>query len=69
MYVKPAAGLSVRDPIKKDLLPEEGREVPDSGMYWQRRVRDGDVVISQPPANAVRKATPPAPPAPPADAP
>jgi len=43
MFVKPAQGLSIRDPDLKDLLPEKGREVPDS-PYWIRRLRDGDVV-------------------------
>lgn len=47
MKVFPAPGLKIRDPDLKDLLPEEGREVPDSG-YWQRRLRDGDVVIEAP---------------------
>lgn len=45
MYVKPAQGLVIRDPDLKDLLPEAGREVPESG-YWQRRLRDGDVVAA-----------------------
>lgn len=43
MFVKPAEGLSIRDPDLKDLLPTTGREVPESG-YWLRRMRDGDVV-------------------------
>lgn len=43
MYVKPNAGLSVRDPDLHDLLPATGRNVPDSD-YWQRRLRDGDVI-------------------------
>lgn len=49
MFVKPAPRevegqpLVVRDPDMLDLLPPEGREVPDSD-YWQRRLRDGDVV-------------------------
>jgi hypothetical protein len=43
MFVRPAPGLSIRDPDLMDLLPEEGREVPDS-TYWIRRLRDGDVV-------------------------
>lgn len=47
MFVKPAAGLLVRDPDLRDLLPEAGREVPDSD-YWQRRLRDGDVVAVTP---------------------
>jgi len=46
MYVKPAAGLKIRDPDLHDFLPEEGREVPDSG-YWQRRLRDGDVLQAE----------------------
>lgn len=50
MFVKPAPGLKVRDPVKKDLLPDDGREVPDVDLYWQRRLNDGDVVL----ANAVR---------------
>ena len=44
MFVKPSEGLSIRDPDLLDLLPDEGREVPESD-YWNRRVRDGDVVI------------------------
>ncbi len=43
MFIKPAPGLKVRDPDLKDLLPDEGREVPDS-YYWIRRRRDGDVI-------------------------
>lgn len=49
MFVKPAAGLSIRDPDLLDLLPPEGREVPDSQGYWHRRVRDGDVQLVQSP--------------------
>jgi hypothetical protein len=47
MFVKPAPGLSVRDPDLLDLLPEEGREVPATD-YWHRRVRDGDVISADP---------------------
>lgn len=47
MYVKPSPGLKVRDPDLKDLLPEEGRLVPDS-MYWHRRLRDQDVELAPP---------------------
>ncbi len=57
MFVKPADGLSVRDPVKLDLLPPEGREVPDGDLYWQRRLDCGDCVI----ANAVRATKPAAP--------
>ena len=44
MFVKPNTGLSIRDPDLKDLLPPEGRDVPDSD-YWHRRIRDLDVVL------------------------
>lgn len=49
MYVKPKSGLSIRDPDLMDLLPDEGRLVPDSG-YWIRRLQDGDVIKARPPA-------------------
>jgi hypothetical protein len=48
MYVKPAPGLSIRDPDLKDLLPESGRLVPDTD-YWLRRVRDNDVIEAEAP--------------------
>ncbi|QNK65759.1 DUF2635 domain-containing protein [Variovorax sp. PAMC26660] len=51
MYVKAAPGMKCRDPDLKDLLPDEGRDVPDTD-YWQRRLRDGDVVPAEPPAAA-----------------
>lgn len=43
MFVKPRAGIAVRDPELRDLLPAEGREVARND-YWLRRVLDGDVV-------------------------
>lgn len=49
MFVKPAPGLSVRDPDRHDHLPAEGREVPDN-LFWQRRLRDADVVRAEKPA-------------------
>ncbi|MTK12703.1 MAG: DUF2635 domain-containing protein [Clostridiaceae bacterium] len=57
MYVKPANGLKVRDPFKKDHLPTEGRVVPDLDLDWQRLLADGDVVETAPPANVVRETT------------
>lgn len=47
MFVQPAPGLVIRDPDLKDLLPVEGREVPDND-YWHRRVLDGDVHLVDP---------------------
>ena len=52
MFVKPAEGIQVRDPISYALLPAEGREVPESS-YWTRRLADGDVVIALPAADVV----------------
>ena len=53
MFLKPTAGRTVRDPVKGTLLPEEGAEVPKS-TFWDRRLRDGDVVN----ADAVPQAKP-----------
>lgn len=43
MFVKPVVGRAVRDPVKGTFLPEEGAEVAES-MFWNRRLRDGDVI-------------------------
>lgn len=53
MFVKPApfidgegierGPMRVHDPDAKDILPEDGRDVPDT-EYWARRLRDGDVI-------------------------
>ena len=55
MYVIPAPGLKVPDPDRRDHLPAEGREVPDTQDYWHRRLRDGDVVLGGPPAVATEE--------------
>ncbi len=44
MIVKPAPGLKVRHPVTKQLLPDEGIEVPDGDIFWTRVLNDGDVV-------------------------
>jgi hypothetical protein len=49
MFVKPAPGLKVRDPISFLHIPETGKEVPESS-YWYRRLRSGDIVVCSPPA-------------------
>jgi hypothetical protein len=43
MFLKPVDGRQVPDPDRGDLLPDEGREVPDT-QYWHRRLIDGDVL-------------------------
>lgn len=44
MRIKPAPGLKVRDPVTKQLLPDEGIEVPDESILWNKILNDGDVV-------------------------
>jgi len=44
MRVKPAPGLSVRNPDTKELLPPEGIDVPDDSILWNKLLNDGDVV-------------------------
>lgn len=48
MFIKPAAGVKVRDPASKLHIPETGVEVPDHDTFWTRRLLDGDVVLVQP---------------------
>ena len=47
MWVKPAPGRTVRDPVSKVKLPDEGREVRDGDLFWVRRIRDGDVTVEE----------------------
>jgi len=60
MYVIPAAGLTVRDPISRKALPPEGREVPES-THWIRRLAAGDVVRGSPAPVVVEQLPAPAP--------
>ena len=44
MFIKPTnSNIKVPDPIRKDFLPGEGREVT-SDPYWRRRLAAGDIV-------------------------
>lgn len=53
MKVKLAEGRLLRDPVTKALMsPDQVREVPDTSLYWRRRLRDGDVVRADAPAPA-----------------
>lgn len=42
MYVVPAEGLAVPDPVLRDHLPPNGRNV-ETSEHWTRRMLDGDV--------------------------
>lgn len=65
MFVKPghrqddpALPLIVRGPNKR-LLSPQGEHVPEI-TFWHRRVRDGDVVLAEPPAPLPSPPRPPA---------
>lgn len=47
VFVKPAPGARVRDPVTRELLPEAGAPVP-LNAFWRRRLEDGDVVRTDP---------------------
>lgn len=47
IHIKPRAGFTVPDPMRRDILPAEGRKVIKS-TYWARRLKDGDVSLVQP---------------------
>lgn len=53
VYIKPAPGMQIVDPAHLNtpaaMLSPEGREVQASD-YWYRRLRDGDVVLADPPS-------------------
>lgn len=42
MRVKPKEGMKIRDPVTGALVPDSGIEVPDTDIFWLRRLRDGD---------------------------
>lgn len=52
MRVMPVVGRTVRDPNSMQLLPDGGRDVPETS-YWYRRIRDGDVTLEQVVASGV----------------
>lgn len=65
MFVKPASGIRIRDFVTLRLMPPEGDEVDETNFYWNRLLRDGDVIEADPP-KAVADAPGPAAPAVPA---
>ena len=44
LHIKPAPGLTVRDPDSYAPLAVEGEKKPRTG-FWLRRLKDGDVVV------------------------
>jgi len=57
MHVKPNPGHLVRDPETREALPPAGKEVPWS-TYWRRRLLDGSIQASTPPAREEDKPAP-----------
>ncbi|EHZ5883523.1 DUF2635 domain-containing protein [Salmonella enterica] len=44
LYIKPAPGRAVRDPVTQQLLAADGEQKPRT-PFWLRRLADGDVVV------------------------
>ncbi len=47
MYAIPTPGRSVPLPGHRQLLPAAGQNIGPMTQYWQRRLRDGDITISE----------------------
>lgn len=54
MYIKPKAGLIIRDPDTYEILPPAGAEKPQSS-YWLRHLQSGDVVLVESTAETPKK--------------
>lgn len=51
MFVIPTKGLVIIDPVRRDALPPEGRNVNDDHpYYWDRHRQDGAVTVITDPA-------------------
>lgn len=57
MFVKPAPGLIVRDPLHMTPIPAEGREVPDIS-YWHKLVILGDLIECERSVEVIAPVTP-----------
>lgn len=64
IYLKPTSDqVKVKDPLTRKPLDKDGEFKPNNS-YWQRRLRDKDVVQATPPAGAQKPAANTAKPAP-----
>lgn len=50
LFIRPASGLKVRDPVTKQHLSDAGERKPRTN-YWLRRLASGEVVIVDRPAS------------------
>lgn len=58
LLIKPVTGRRVMDPATRQRLPDEGLQLAiDSphATYWNRRIADGDVVVSKPTPSNLHK--------------
>lgn len=47
MYAIPTPGRAVPIPGTRQLLPATGQNIGPLTQYWQRRLRDGDITVSE----------------------
>lgn len=45
MRIRPADGMIVRHPETKQPIPADGIDVDETSLFWNRRIRQGDVVV------------------------
>ncbi len=50
IYVKPAQGRLVREPITNLPMPDEGMFVAESDPHWMQHLRFGDIEVTDAPA-------------------
>lgn len=57
MKVKPAEGLKVRDPETRQFI-DDNYDIDPTDFYWNRRLRDGDVIeVGAAPQSKAKAAT------------
>lgn len=49
VFVKPSPGCKVRKGLNQPFLEDAGEHV-ERTIYWRRRIRQGDVVVTEPPS-------------------
>ncbi|HSH72344.1 MAG TPA: DUF2635 domain-containing protein [Methylophilaceae bacterium] len=50
MFIKPKEGKQIPHPGRGGFLAATGDTVDEHDVYWQRRIADEDVEITEPPA-------------------
>lgn len=47
VFVRPAEGVVLRNPLTGERIPEEGSHV-QLNSFWRRRIQEGSLVIAKP---------------------